>query len=387
MILALAALATAACADLQQSAPRQTMQVILRPDANALVRETRRMPVKDEPASSERSVAFEQGDARIVPGSLQLVPPPGLHIERSSVPGDMQNGLVWELSGRMSGNDPLTVAYELEGLEWKPRYALQLDPDTVHAGLQAALELTNKSNLDLWGAQISLDLEESATNERVDRPAQLHVDPPALDLPNGWTKTVRLQAARPSLMAEIPTDIVYRYEPEVHREGVHRLVTIDCTETPQRRAFLASLPSGPMSVYIMDDGESGHLPVAMAQCDFAKSDKYEDEPLAVDLGAFREVTVERTKLQMQRTNLDFDRLGRVSGSDIVETWRLTAENGTAKAVRIQLRQSLLDNWELSSDVERVMLDDYTAQWTVEVEPRASREIIYTITRHEGTRAD
>ncbi len=390
IIVAVAAVCVTAYANLQQPAPASSMQVVLEPDGRATVRETRRMLPRASAETGPRPVAVNFGDARIVAGSLQLVPPDGVEIERKYIPAGMKNGFIWELSGDTRDGEPMTLAYELEGLEWKLHYTLLYDRARKVLDLRAEIELTNKSHMGLQNATVTLDIGEMSVSEDSEkRSAQLTVAPETLVLPDGWTNTLALTRGESTiLVSDMPAHIIHTYEPDSSRKGVHRLLVLEMAKDAPQRALLAAMPKGPMSVYLVNDGEGDEFPAAVAECDFPTVAQTQDQQrLSVDLGADRDVSVKREKLSLKRTNLDFDRLGRVSGSDVKETWRLQVQNSTRHEVTIEIMQELLDSWEITAEQSPDMVEDYTALWTAEIAPGESKTIEYVIIKHEGTRAD
>lgn len=390
IIVAVAAMCITAYADLQQPAPASSMQVVLEPDGKTTVLESRRMLPRAPGETGARSVAVTFGDARIVPGSLQLVLPDGVEIERQYIPAGMKNGFIWELSGQARDDESITLAYELQGLEWTLHYTLVYDRDGKAAALQANIELTNNSHMDLQNAAVTLDLGEIPVSDGSDdRLARFDLLPRSLQLRDGWTKTVRLtRGESTTLLSDLWASIIHRYEPDGSRRGVHRLLVLDVAREAPERALLAAMPKGPMSVYLVNDGHGDEFPAAVTECDFPTVAQTQDQQrLSVDLGADRDVYVHREKLTYEKTNLDFDRIGRVSGSDVKETWRLQVRNSTRHHITIEILQEMLDNWEITAKQSPEMMDEYTALWTAEMAPGEDQTITYTIIKHEGTRAD
>ncbi len=388
---------TGAAVELEATVPKGELEVLLRPGSSrALVRDIRSIDY----SSDEKSVVFSYGDAKVVKETIRILPPEGLIVTRAFQPAGKAKCLVWKLQGTAQPGAPTVLSYELEGLNWRPLYRLKYEPDAnaINCGrssIEADIEITNETNLDLMKAGFAVRLNDS------DALSDLCVQSKKVNLAMGWTGRWPLEQRGGSeyVVADIPTHVWHIFDPRVYAGDVHKLMLMMAPLGSLRRLWLQSLPEGELQVFLPEaDNVSDTLP------DVVTSWRTQEGPadlggveakswLHLDVGVERAVQVEPTILSLTKEKVAFDRLGRVCGMDVVERHRLELFNRTAEKLNIAVFHELLPKWELEVTqpkvVARSQADDdeeekNTPLWSGVLEAHTSGSVEFTLTKHQGT---
>ncbi len=388
---------TAVAAELQATVPSGELEVLLRPGSSrALVRDIRSI----EYSSEEKSVVFSYGAAKVVEETIRLLPPEGLTVARAFRPAGKTHCLVWKLEGQARPGAPTVLSYEVEGLKWRTCYRLKYEPDpqTANCGrssIEADIEITNETGLDLMKAGFALRLDER------DALADLCVRGKEVNLAMGWTRRWRLERrGEPEyVVADIPTHVWHIYDPRVYAKDVHKLLLLMAPPGSPQRLWLEGLPGGELEVFLAGAGD-----VPSTLPDVVTSWRAQEGPadlggveakcwLQLDAGVERAVRVEPTMLSVTKEKVNFDRLGRVCGMDIVERHRLEIFNRTAEDLNMAVFQELLPKWELEvtqPEAARSQADDEAEEkknaplWSSVLEARMSGSVEFTLTKHQGS---
>ena len=105
------------------------------------------------------------------------------------------------------------------------------------------------------------------------------------------------------------------------------------------------------------------------------------------LGDTQDLTVKRTLLAQRKAALEFDKLGKLTGYDLIEDYRLEVANYTAAAVKVRLWEIVMAQWELKSDPPPVKTEGGRAAFELQPAAGATATLTFTLTKHTGTRAD
>jgi len=81
--------------------------------------------------------------------------------------------------------------------------------------------------------------------------------------------------------------------------------------------------------------------------------------------------------------VEFDRLGRVSGFDTVEKYRLLVRNHLAEAVDLEVVEVVLDTWDFAG--RAATEEDGRVTMDLSVPSGMERALEFTLTKHSGTR--
>ncbi len=376
--------------ELQQAACRTGMEITLTSGSpRALVRDIRGIDYSRQ----VKSVVFSYGQAKIIADSIQIAPPLGLTVARTYRPAGKDNCLVWELKGDAQGPGPTVISYELEGLKWQPLYRLTYEqdrsvPDRGGINLQAEIAITNDSGLDLESASLLLALGGGEDTR------ELRVRDQGLDLPTGWSKQWPLVTAAGSayIYEAVPVHLRHVYDPRVYGKAVQKLLLIPAEPGSSQRLHLLSLPEGPMEVFFSGSGEmSDEVPAVVttwrAQVgleDAAGTEAY----MLLDVGAEADIVVAHSVLASRKDKLALDKLGRVSGMDIIEQHRLSVTNHTGADVEMAVYQELLGTWEIKPKPAAVPVgaDGQPLLWSGALAAGETQTLEFILIKHQGTNA-
>ncbi len=378
--------------EIQQTVARTAMEIALTPGSTrALVKDIRQVDYGRELST----VAFSYGQAKVSADSVQIVPPNGLSVKRSYRPAGKDNTLVWELEGRPQDNAPTVISYELDGIKWQPLYVLtyQQDAETPGRGsvsLQAEIEITNESGLEVESASFTVALVGSGENT-----SRLQVRGTALDLPPGWTKRWALVTATGSqyIQQNLLAQVRHVYDPSIYAQEVHRLVMIEADPGSLPGLYLLSLPEGPLDIFLAGTGEAcDDLPAVVTTWRPRTEWKKVGGPLdcvLVDAGADPGISVVDTVMALRKEKLAVDKVGRISGMDIVEEHKLTLMNNSPRDVTMAVYQRLLSNWEIRPKPPAVKPpgDKKDAPiWVGPLSATGTATLEFTIIKHQGSNA-
>ena len=197
-------------------------------------------------------------------------------------------------------------------------------------------------------------------------------------IPTGWSKRL------PSFTAdEVPVVNLYKFEQERYGNRVTRFLSFDNDE--EHKLGETPIPGGLLKVYRTEDPQ-GHLSYA-GQSNF----KYipVNEEVELNLGAVQNVVVEPKLMNYRTENYLFSSSGNIQGWDEVRTLRITVKNTRALPVKVEIKRNFKTNyWEMKRAGQFDAYEKYdrdTAQFTLQLEPRAKKVFTYVLTTYHGTR--
>ncbi len=313
------------------------------------------------------TVGFEWTTESLDAASIRLHGGPALTIGEVVRPAGADRLLRWTVTAPSTGDYALTTSFLLSGLEWSADYRLAWAPGGDAGLLGGWLAIKNETGLDLdrLRARFVLgrpgaDGEEQATFMIAD----LH------ELARG--RSVRTGFFAPM---QVPVRTIHRIDSEAAAERVKRLIEI----TPPGDGPLARtpLPAGPMTVVTPTD-------VPPARMHRARLSYEPSETFEIDLGFERDVVVERRLMERVKTAVEFDRLGKVSGFDTVESYRVEVRSQLDDPIEIELMETVLKTWEIKTDAEHE-LDGGKALMLLTVPARGDSAVDFTLVKHSGTR--
>ncbi len=349
---------------LQQMGHEGATEVIMYTDApQAVVRQESMVRL----AGRANTVSFEWATDSVDAASVRLHGGPALTIGEVVRPAGADKLLRWRVNAPSTDDYALTTSFLLSGLKWSADYQLAWTPGSDTALLGGWLSVENESGMDLTdlGAKLVLGRPGAVAEEQAVFPI-----PDLRELPKG--DSLRAGFLPP---IEVPVRTLHRIDSEDEAERVKRLLEI----TPPAAGPLARtpLPSGPMQVV---------TPTEVPPASFMNSTlKYEpSETFEIDMGFERDVVVERRLMEREKTAVEFDRLGKVSGLDTVETYEITVRSRLDEPIEIELVETVLDTWTLQTDAEHE-LEDGTAHMMLELPAQGEATLGFTLVKHSGTR--
>jgi len=361
-LLVLLATTTAFAVELIQVTPPSDTTLTLYPgQTRALVRET--LPVAL--SVGDNTISFSWTNPSIDAASVTLI------LAEAGVGDAVRAGdgklLQWKITSSQARQAEATVSYSLDGCKWAPLYQASLGADGK-SSLRGLVQLTNDSGAELKNVRVQVALSSPGMIDAAEPSpaAKLYEVAEPVSLSPGATIT------RPFLQVEgLPACQRYVYQADAYAGKVERLLTLSLPDQ------LRNLPEGALTVYGPDD--SG-IPVFRTQLTYQPG-----QELEMDLGPESDVIVERKLMTTQRSNIETDRFGRVSGSDTTEEYLITARNRTGCDLNLEIVEMLLSTWELRSlpAVARVELNQ--AHFNLPLAANGAAELKMTFIKHSGTR--
>ena len=350
---------------LEQSAMHAATEVVLYTGASAaLVRQSSMIRL----AEGANVVSFAWAGDKIDVASVRLHAPADVAVGEVLRPAGAATALQWTLTPQSPGVAPVTIGYQLAGITWTPGWRLTWEPGAADATLEGWVTVTNGSGLDLSDVRARVVLGRPGA----DAADQLSFPIAALtELSAGAS----LRTALVPTMA-LGTRVIRRIDSGAAPEQVRMRLGVQ----PPTAGVLARepLPAGPMTVALTSaDGPDELLATEL---------KYEPgEEFEIDLGLARDILVDRRLLSREKLRMEFDRLGRVSGFDTVETCLIEVRNLSSEDVSIEIVEAVVDTaWEFETRALHVA-EPGRVIMHLGVAPGERGHVQFTITKHSGTR--
>jgi hypothetical protein len=347
----------------QLADPGQTEITIYTGASKAVVRQETNVRL----ARRANTVNFEWATDSVDAGSIRLHGGPALGIGEVVRPTGDDRLLRWSVNAPSTDDYALVTSFLLSGLKWSADYQLDWSPGSESGILSGWLSVKNESGMDLDDLSARFVLGSPGAGAEQQAAFELR---DLRELAAG--ASVRTGFFPPT---EVPIRTLHRIDSEAAAERVQRLLEV----TPPAAGPLArtSLPAGPMTV--VTPTEVPPASMRDAHLSYEPSETFE-----IDLGFERDVVVERRLTERRKTLLEFDRLGKVSGFDTVESCRIDVRNRTGGPAEIELVETVLETWELKTDALHV-LEDGKAFMLLEVPADGEGSVEFTLVKHSGTR--
>ncbi len=341
-----------------------TELVLQTAESKALVRHQATVHLRE----GRNLLAFSWNEEEQIDSASVRIQGENLQIGETVRPARADRKLQWTVSAPDAGERPITITYMLDGINWSPHYRMRVPEGGSQLTLTGEIEVTNDSGLALDNLDAKLVLGRPGTgSERDERMTFSIADVDALAV----GETVRTGFL--SLM-EMPAEFVYR----IDSERANRVEQVMLVQPPETGVLgREALPTGSASLTIMRGG--GPDRIIRTKLEYEPADEFE-----IRIGPERDLMVERTLLEQQKTNVEFDRIGAVSGFDTIENYRLQVTSYLAHEVEIEVAETVLDTWQLRTDAD-YELEDGRAFMRITVPPGGEVSLEFTLTKHSGTR--
>jgi len=394
-----------------------------------LVRESRALTLKQ----GANKLQFSWANTLIDPTSLEMLPKADadkIDIADLTYPARVQNLGLWNIESGVSGKVPVEITYLTSGLTWRAFYMGTLTENEETMRLQGYVRVTNNSGEDYENAETRLivgvvhlldEIAELARRrypylrpgERVDwakledtekrlgiraMKEGLRLDGLAAPkeikkkglseyflytiegtetIATGWSK--RLLSFDTS---EVPVINLYKYEQERYGNSVVRFLSFK--NDSKHKLGETPIPGGMLKVYRAVD-EAGHLAYAGES-----SFKYipVDEDVELNLGAVGDIVVEPILMDYKTDEYRFRR-GNIVGWDEIRTFKVKVKNTRDLGIKVEIKRNFgTEYWDISrsgefGEYDKVDLN--TVKFTLELEPRSSKEFEYVLRTYHGTR--
>jgi len=421
--------------DLVTLPSRDTVQLTIYNSADmTLVRESRALTLKN----GKNALQFSWENTLIDPTSLEMLPKADadkIDIAELVYPPRVRNLGLWNIASGVSGKVPVEITYLTSGLSWRAFYMGTLTEDEQTMRLHGYVVVTNNSGEDYENAQTRLivgkvhildQIAELArrqypygrpTEGPVPRPQPatepmkearggfeaavvtydaafkpkeimkeglseyfLYTIEGTETIPNGWSK--RLQSFD---VDAVPVVNLYKYEEERYGNSVVRFLRFKNDE--EHKLGETPIPGGMLKVY-RGLGEQGHLSYT-GQSEF----KYipVDEDVELNLGAVADIVVEPKLMDFKTENYRFDTRGNISGWDEIQTFNVEVKNTRDIPAKVEIQRNFnTQYWNISNSgdfgaFEKIDLD--TVKFTLDLQPRSSRQFQYILRTYNGARRE
>ena len=442
LLLLLAATASTAIAkvDLSTLPSRDTVQLTIYNSADmTLVRESRPLTLK----KGANKLQFSWANTLIDPTSLEMLPKAyadKIEIADLTYPPRVKNLGLWNIESKVSGKVPVEITYLTSGLSWRAFYIGTLTADEKTMRLQGYVRVTNNSGEDYANAQTRLIvgkvhiLDQIAALARRQYPynrpgVYLSKDhamrgKPALskvpilgDMPfvggifrgteelgrkevkkeglseyflytiegtetiaNGWSKRL------PSFdVDEVEVVNLYKYEEQRYGRYVVRFLSFKNDE--EHNLGETPIPGGLLKVYRNVDDQQYLAYTGQSSFKYIPV----DEDVELNLGAVSDVVVEPKLMDYKTANYRFDGRRNVSGWDEITKWKIEVRNTRDLDVEIEITRGFGTNyWKMETDEQGFSYEKYDSshgRFEMNLPPRTSRTIEYTLTKYHGTRRE
>lgn len=349
-------------ADLVQLADAGTMALTLYPgQTRALVRETRQMTLP----AGDSSLWFSWTNPKIDAATVALSVP-GAAVGEAVRPAGQEKTFVWRLSAQAETPVTATLSYMLDGCRWQPSYRLWAPAGGGAARLEGYLQFTNETGMDLAGVSVQAAIV-GAGPEAV---PQLYPLPGTCTVAQGEARTWQFITA-----ADVGSAVEYRYGVDQYGGNVERILRLSLD--PATHRAVALLPAGGLTLY---DATDDSAPLLVGTLNFGGAYGME-----LDLGPEPDIVVQRKLMDMARSNLEQDRVGKISGSDTREDYEIQVRNHLGVPVDLRITELLTSNWELQSELAPYEKGPTVARFALLIEPEAQASLKFTLLKHSGTR--
>ena len=338
-------------------------------DDRATVREVR--PTFLAPGPSQ--VTFAWTDADIDPASLRLRAADGLTIGTvNRVPGD-DRAIVWDVQADRAQAYDLTFEYTMKGLRWRPMYSIVCDPAAGAAEVSSVLQLNNDTRISLEGVKVGLvtgrvGLLDSGS---ASIPATIPVSD-SLSMDPGWMRTVPFVGAQ-----KVPAEIIYRLDRDKYGDGLQRVLALHLEKSTIPKDL--ALPGGRAEVRTVQGDDP---PRILRTLDLAPK---AGELLEIPLGREDDVYLERKLIATDKTSVETDRYGRISGFDTVEDYRITLRSRLAAPVHCEVLEPVLAAWGLVTKTPPKKTEGNIATFDLTLTPGEAQVLELRLTKHSGSR--
>ena len=346
----------------------------------------------------------------------------------------------WLLFSEISGAVPVEITYFTSGISWRAFYVGTLAPDEQTMRLEAYVRADNHSGEDYENAQTRLLVGKVNQLDRIadlarrqhaygrpdapddgvrfrglygsrepDEPVAMYMvmeDSSALGadmelrqkeitkeglseyflytiegretIKHGWGKRL------PSFAVEdIPVQSLYKYNEDLWGDQTIRFVSFANDEDHELGD--TPLPDGDVRIFRRLDADAHLNYVGEAAISYIPV----DEQIELQLGAAREVQVLPRRMEVRTENHLFDSDGNLDGYDEVQVWCLKVSNTREIPVNVEITRNFnATHWDLTTPESGYEKHDLMhGRFRLDLEPRTTRELWYTLRMYHGRRAE
>jgi hypothetical protein len=419
---------------------RENVQLTIYNSADlTLVREKRNLVLK----RGWNWLQFMWANTLIDPTSLSLEPleqKGQIDIQALVFPARLRQIGRWLIRSEFSGQVPFEITYLTSGLSWRAFYMGTLSEDEKSMQMKGYVRVSNNSGEDYENAQTRLIVGQVHMLDEIAELARRQY-PYGSPLPiiEGQKSNVLFfdkeeenRLGKVPMLAEMPMVGAWYKIPErkeIIKEGLSEyfLYTIEGTETIENQwsKRLLSFEADDIeveSLYKYDESRYGNQTIRFVK--FTNDEEHNlgetpipdgnvkiygvtsqqgylsyvggtnvkyipvNEEVELNLGPARLVEVKPTLMDLKTDNYIFDPNNNIIGWDEIRTWKIEIINTRTLPVSIEITRDFGTNfWTMQSETPYEEHDVTRIRFNLGIEPRAKREIEYTVTTYHGTQQD
>ena len=405
---------------------RDTVQLTIYNSADlTMVKETRHLTFR----KGLNKLEFSWANTLIDPTSVEfraLTHADQVEVLDVRFPPRVTNTLEWHIHSEVAGEVVCEIRYFTSGITWSADYVAEADKVEKLMTLAGHVRVTNNSGEDYENAQVRLvvgvirlveeiaqlaqqrsqrtdrdeskavwalglqsklllmdKLEAATVGGRAEAPAEiikegvseyfLYTVDGRDTIPTGWSKRL------PSFQTnDVPIVSYYKFEKEQWDDKVIRFYKF--TNDKPSHLGVEPLPDGAVKAFRVV------APDKLFNFVGATSVKYIPigESVELELGEDREVMVQPTLLDWQKTDIHFDQWGGVDGWTIKETWQFAVQNSKAIDIVLDIRRNFEGDWELKSDATYEKVDKTKVKFVRPLKNYEHQKFGYELTTRYGT---
>ena len=421
---------------------RDSVQLTIYNSADlTLVKETRSLTFR----KGLNKLEFSWANTLIDPTSVEfraLTHADAVEVLDVSFPPRVTNTLEWRINSEFAGEITVEIRYFTSGISWSADYVAEVNKPEKQMQLAGFVRVNNHSGEDYENAAVrlvvgtiklveeiaalarktQLDLSDSdmdgnrplsemrrkddsakesrsrtampmsttsslrgTLNRAIDRLADVQKE--ALSeyflytvegrdtIPNGWSKRL------PSFStAGVPLVSLYKFEAE--RTGASVVRYYAFTNNVASQLGKEPLPDGAVRAFRTVSADNLLAYVGATVVKYIPI----NERVEMELGADSEVLVKPTLMNWEKTNLNFDAAGNVTGWTTKTTWEIELQNSRDIAVLLDVRRNFSGDWTLETQTPHETVDTGKVKFLVPLAPRAKQKLTYELTTRHGTNA-
>ena len=409
---------------------RDTVQLTIYNSADlTLVKETRHLTFK----KGINKLEFSWANTLIDPTSLELralTHADEVEVQDVSFPARVTNTLEWRINSEFAGEVVVEIRYFTSGISWSADYVAEASKDEKLMDFSGAVRVTNNSGEDYENAQVRLVVgiirlvQDIADLARAGKPGVATTEalrgmasgmaaaPKAIvafgammdadaivqnrpreivkegvseyfmytvegrdTIPNGWSKRL------PSFKADaVPLVSYYKFEKERWGDRVMRYYQF--TNSVANKLGKEPLPNGDVKAFRFVSDDSLYAFVGRTSVKYIPIDEFVEMELGNDL----EVLVKPTLMDWQKTDVQFDAIGNITGWTTKETWEIEVQNSKDIPVVLDIRRNFSGDWTMTTQAKYENVDRTKVKFIVPLAPHAKQKFSYELVTRHGTNA-
>lgn len=261
--------------------------------------------------------------------------------------------IVWQLQAAEAVTARLLLSYQVKGLESEVNYNATLNPAAQTLTLEAQVTLRNTGKLTIPPVLVNLP-----TNRQL----KVSLDP-------GQSVQQRLLQ-----FGDIPYQAQYLYDNTRFGNSVRAYLRLPRAGSATFDKLL--LQAGKIKVFA-PSAEAFPTFVAESSIPYIPA----HEQITIDLGSVPEITVTRSRLRGDQTNVRTDIYTKLVLFDIEEEYELQIENHRATPLTLTVQEHVPGEWRMiKSTVPGEKLDAGTIEFVIKLDPDQKTKLNYTVKR-------